>query len=83
MTGESAEHLDQIHCPVLLVWPTADRVLPKAQFAPNLLSALPEAQLLEPPDIGHTPMYDDPGLIAQIILDFTGAHPAKPAPRTT
>jgi pimeloyl-ACP methyl ester carboxylesterase len=48
-----------------------------------LLSALPELQLLEPPDIGHTPMYDDPSLIAQIILDFTRAHPAKPAPPTT
>ena len=68
---------------MLLVWPTGDRLLPKAQFAPSLLSALPEAQLLEPPDIGHMPMYDDPDLIAQIILDFARAHALKPAPRTT
>jgi pimeloyl-ACP methyl ester carboxylesterase len=67
---------------VLLVWPTGDRVLPKAQFAPSLLSTLPEAQLLEPPDIGHMPMYDDPDLIAQIIVDFARAPSLKPAPRT-
>ncbi len=81
IAGESAEHLDEIRCPVLLVWPTGDRVLPKAQFAPGIISALPEAQLLEPDDVGHTPMYDDPDLIARIILDFARAHPVQtPAP---
>ncbi|MGO9754639.1 MAG: alpha/beta fold hydrolase, partial [Solirubrobacteraceae bacterium] len=83
MLGAPAERLDEILCPVLLVWPPGDRLLPKAQFAPSLLSALPEAQLLEPPDVGHMPMYDDPDLIAQIILEFARAHPLKPAPRTT
>ena len=80
MQSKPAEGLEEIRCPVLLVWPTGDRVLPKAQYAPSWIAALPEAQLLEPPDVGHTPMYDDPHLIARIILDFTRAHPVKPAP---
>jgi pimeloyl-ACP methyl ester carboxylesterase len=82
MVGESAEHLDEIGCPVLLVGPTGDRVLPKAQFAPSLLSALPNAQLLEPSDVGHVPMYDALELIARIILDFARAHPVQPAALT-
>jgi pimeloyl-ACP methyl ester carboxylesterase len=83
IVGARAERLDEIRCPVLLVWPTGDRLLPKAQFAPSLLSAMPEVRLLEPPDIGHMPMYDDPDLIAQIILDFARAHALKLAPRST
>ncbi len=83
MLGAPAERLEEIRCPVLLVWPPGDRLLPKAQFAPSLLSALPEAQLLEPRDVGHMPMYDDPDLIAQIILDFARAHPLRAAPRAT
>jgi pimeloyl-ACP methyl ester carboxylesterase len=83
MGGQSADRLDEIGCPVLLVWPTGDRVLPKAQFAPSLLAALPDAQLIEPPNLGHVPMYDDPELIARIILDFARAHPVKPAALTT
>jgi hypothetical protein len=83
LVGESAEHLDEIGCPVLLVWPTGDRVLPKAQFAPSLLSALPDAELLEPSDVAHVPMYDAPELIARIILDFARAHPGTPAALTT
>ncbi len=83
LAGGSAEHLDEIRCPVLLVWPTGDRVLPKAQFAPSLLSALPQAKLLEPAGLGHMPMYDDPDLIAGIILDFARAHPVKMAAPAT
>ena len=31
------------------------------------------------PGIGHTPMWDDPGVLTKAIVDFTTAVPAEPA----
>ncbi|HEX5927635.1 MAG TPA: alpha/beta hydrolase [Baekduia sp.] len=67
--------LDGVDCPVLLIWPTHDRILPKARYARYFLDALPKAELQEPHGLGHVPTFDDPDVIVRSILDFTARHP--------
>jgi pimeloyl-ACP methyl ester carboxylesterase len=41
--------------------------------APRFAAAIPDAELVPLPGLGHVPMLDDPGLVARTILDFTAA----------
>lgn len=36
-----------------------------------MLSALPGAELVILPDVGHVPMIDHPALVVRTVLDFT------------
>lgn len=56
-------------CPVRIVWPDKDRTIPYERYGASLMAQLPRAELVRLPGIGHIPMYDDPGLVAQTILD--------------
>lgn len=58
--------------PVTIAWGTADRILPPRQ-ARRAATMLPRARLVWLPGCGHIPMYDDPGLIADVVLRTTGA----------
>jgi pimeloyl-ACP methyl ester carboxylesterase len=64
------EGLDQVRCPVLILHPTADRILTR-EHAERFLPELPGAELRELPDCGHTAMFDHPELVADEILRFT------------
>jgi pimeloyl-ACP methyl ester carboxylesterase len=64
--------------PVVLIWGTADTVTPIAQ-ARSLLRWMPEARLMELPDVGHIPHIEDPAKLAASLLAAVG--PAEPAPR--
>lgn len=61
----------EIRCPVLVIWGERDRLLPVAQ-GHRWIEALPEAELQELAGVGHHPQFDQPDMIADLILDFFG-----------
>jgi pimeloyl-ACP methyl ester carboxylesterase len=71
--GDASLHdLGTIDCPVLITWGDRDRILPMDRHAPRLREEIPGVEFRVHPGIGHTPMWDDPGLIAQTIAEFAG-----------
>jgi pimeloyl-ACP methyl ester carboxylesterase len=80
-SGEAGVHdLDQIKAPVLITWGSKDRILPMETHAPRLRAEIPGVEFRVHEGIGHTPMWDDPGLIATTIGDFAAQHASAPAP---
>jgi pimeloyl-ACP methyl ester carboxylesterase len=82
--GDASLHgLDEINCPVLITWGDKDRILPLDRHAPRLRREIPGVEFRVHRGIGHTPMWDDPGLIARTIGDFVAAaasHSPRPTP---
>jgi len=70
--------LDRISCPVLVAWGDHDRILPMDRHAPRFRREIPGVQFQVLRDLGHTPMWDDPGLIAKLIGEFASAAQARP-----
>ena len=64
--------LGRVSCPVLILHPSGDRVFSR-EHAERFLAELPDAELRELADCGHTAMFDDPELVASEILHFTSA----------
>lgn len=64
------EGLDEVRCPVLLLWGKQDRVIP-VEHAGRFMAELPDAELVELDDCGHTAMFDQPEEVADRILGFT------------
>jgi pimeloyl-ACP methyl ester carboxylesterase len=62
--------LSQIRAPVRIAYGTLDFML-GALTAPRFAAAIPGAELVPLPGLGHVPMLDDPDLVASTILDFT------------
>ena len=71
--------LDTIDCPVLVTWGDKDRILPLAKHGPRFRDEIPGVEFRVWKGLGHTPMWDDPGLIASTIADFAAAASARPA----
>ena len=69
--------LDTIKCPVRVVWGDKDRILPLAKHGPRFRDEIRGVDFRVIHGIGHTPMWDDPGLIAAQIADFATAHAAE------
>jgi pimeloyl-ACP methyl ester carboxylesterase len=65
--------LDRISCPVLVVWGDKDRILPIDRHAARFRAEIPGVDYRVLPGVGHTPMWDDPGLITGLIGDFAAA----------
>ena len=70
--GHMPRGLEQIDCPVRVIWGTRDLLLPRRQ-GPRWVRHVPGAELLELPRLGHVPMGDDPGRVASTVLDLTAA----------
>jgi pimeloyl-ACP methyl ester carboxylesterase len=66
--------LDAIDVPVLLVWGTLDLLLLPRQGR-RFERLLPNAELRYVKRLGHTPMSDDPELLAGAIGDFAARNP--------
>jgi pimeloyl-ACP methyl ester carboxylesterase len=62
--------LDRIACPTLVVWGGKDRILPLDRHAARFRAEIPGVEFRTLPGVGHTPMWDDPGLIARLIGDY-------------
>lgn len=59
--------LAEIHCPVTVLWGTRDRLnLPRQ--GPRWARAIPGAVLRPLDGLGHTPFFDDPGVLTHAIL---------------
>jgi pimeloyl-ACP methyl ester carboxylesterase len=74
----NAAGLEEIRCPVLIVFGSRDRITPPHQ-ARYFLDRIPDARLVELPGLGHVPMSDDPELVARTILDLSAHAPERPA----
>jgi pimeloyl-ACP methyl ester carboxylesterase len=72
-SARRVEDLDRVDCPVLLLWGRQDRLIPLEQ-APRFTTALPDAELVELNDCGHTAMFDQPEAVSSRILAFTREH---------
>jgi pimeloyl-ACP methyl ester carboxylesterase len=63
--------LDRVECPIRIAWAENDRTIPFERFGRPLLDLVPAAEHVTLPGVGHVPMYDDPELVVQTILDVT------------
>jgi len=72
--GLALSDLDRIECPVLLVSPQHDRVLPPARHAPRFRREIPGVEARTLPGCGHVPMWDDTPLVLRTIGDFVDVH---------
>ena len=62
--------LDQVKVPTLVAWGEKDRLLPMDRHAGRFRRDIPGVRFEVLPGLGHTPMWDDPGRVAQVIGDF-------------
>jgi pimeloyl-ACP methyl ester carboxylesterase len=65
--------VSDIGCRVRIAWGLNDRMLPFMRYGAPMLAAVPDAEFKLIPGVGHVPMIDDPGLVANTILDFIEA----------
>jgi len=66
-TDQHFAPLDPLPCPVAVVWCERDRVFPEREFSVLVHERLPAASYEVLPAVGHVPMLDAPGLVAQTI----------------
>ena len=66
--------LEEVSVPTLVTWGEQDRILPLARHGARFREEIPGVEFRVHPGIGHTPMWDDPTLIAATIGDFAAAH---------
>jgi alpha-beta hydrolase superfamily lysophospholipase len=56
---------------VRIAWAEHDRTIPFDRYGRPFLQAVPEAEHVTVPGVGHVPYYDDPALVARTILEVT------------
>jgi pimeloyl-ACP methyl ester carboxylesterase len=66
---EQLQPLDPLACPVTIAWSRGDRVLPLAINGERAQQLFPAARFVALDDVGHVPMFDDPALVAETILE--------------
>jgi pimeloyl-ACP methyl ester carboxylesterase len=59
--------------PIRIAWAQHDWILPWRRFGAPLVKQITGAEVIMLPGVGHTPMYDDPHLVADTILRVTTA----------
>ena len=64
MRAHVFEHPEQVEVPTTIAWGTADRLVapPRRERMP------PQAEYVELPGLGHTPTWDDPERVAELLL---------------
>jgi len=68
--GARVVDLDRIECPVLLVWGDRDRILPMSRHSNRFRREIPGVEWRMLAGAGHSPMYDEQGLLTSLIGDF-------------
>ena len=56
---------------VRIAWAEHDRTIPFERYGRPMVAAIPGAELVKLPGVGHVPMYDDPVLVVSTVLDVT------------
>jgi pimeloyl-ACP methyl ester carboxylesterase len=77
--GGSFKPFHELPCPVRLAWSEHDRTIPFRRYGRPMLDALPGAEFVELPGVGHVPMIDDPALVSRTILQVTWSADERPA----
>jgi pimeloyl-ACP methyl ester carboxylesterase len=80
-TQEFIAPLEPMPCPMTIAWCRHDRILPLSTAGEGAKERLPAARFILLEDVGHVPMFDDPGLVARTILETTRAAPKATAPK--
>ena len=62
--------LDRVQVPTLVAWGDKDRLLPMDRHSGRFRRDIPGVRFEVLPGLGHTPMWDDPGRVANVIGDF-------------
>ncbi|MEQ3553286.1 alpha/beta hydrolase [Pseudonocardia nematodicida] len=65
------EPFDEAPCPTRIAWSGVDRTIPYGRYAQPMMEAVPGAELVVLPGVGHVPMVDNPALVAWTILQHT------------
>jgi pimeloyl-ACP methyl ester carboxylesterase len=79
---EAAERLPGFNHPALVVWATADRVMPP-EHGRRLAGLLPQGRLVQVEDSYTLIPLDQPAMLAQIIEDFTRASAVRPGDKSS
>ena len=66
---------DDLGVPTRIAWSGSDRTLPSETCSSWYRSALPDAEWVVMPGLGHLPQHDDPELVARTILEVTDRQP--------
>jgi pimeloyl-ACP methyl ester carboxylesterase len=66
--------LERVDCPVRLVFPEKDYVVPKHRSGRRFIEGLPDAEVVDLGGVGHVPVTDDPELVARTVLEFVAPH---------
>lgn len=77
-TDERLKPLDPLPCPVVVAWSEHDRILPLETCGAHARTLLPAAEHRTLAGVGHVPMFDDPRLVADVILESTARAGEKP-----
>ena len=84
-TEEGVEPFESLPCPVTIAWAECDRILPMRTLGQVARERIPQARFVILPGVGHVPMIDDPGMVADVIrrtaLGGDGCSLRKPAPK--
>lgn len=62
---------EEVPCPVRIAWAGSDRTIPFRSYGRPMLEAVPGADFVVLPGVGHVPMVDNPELVAWTILQHT------------
>ena len=65
--------LSKVKAPVLLMWGTEDALIPYAEHSRHFQQALPQAQLISYPGIGHMAMEEIPAQTVADVMPFLDA----------
>lgn len=71
--GLESERYNGVTAPVLIAWSQYDRIIPAPDYADRWRQEVPSAHWTILADVGHCPMYDDPQLVANTVLEWTAS----------
>ena len=71
LTDHPMRELADPGCPVRVVWPRKDRILPFRHCGAPAMEKLPTAELIRLDDAGHVPMVDNPEAVSRLIMEIT------------
>jgi pimeloyl-ACP methyl ester carboxylesterase len=77
--GGFRAQMAHVEVPIRIAWGDRDRTIPFERYGRPLLTTVPRAERVVLAGVGHVPMYDDPALVADTILETT----AKTGAQTT
>jgi pimeloyl-ACP methyl ester carboxylesterase len=64
-----ARHLSMISVPTRIVLCERDWLLPPERYGAMFRDQLRDAEVVELPDVGHVPMYDDPERVVELVAE--------------